>query len=151
MTVEPGGRVKFDFEGSLQLARQLWSLADDLEREDDGRETQYETAKAKWLGTYAAQFVSRRETERTSRSNVVAALKADAKAWAKAWATAMDQQNKNNRAAEVQRVSDERPWWEKGWDATFGEDDSESKVPHPEPVPVPTPPHFAATATETRY
>ena len=34
MSISAGGRVDFDFEGSLQLARKLWQLADDLVTED---------------------------------------------------------------------------------------------------------------------
>ena len=60
---------------------------------------QYDTAKAKWLGTYGEQLADRRSTERSSRTNVITGLRDDARAWAKAWAQAMDQQNKNNRAA----------------------------------------------------
>lgn len=146
-----GGRVQFDWEGSLQLARKLWNLADDLQTEDAGREQQYDTAKAKWLGTYGEQFAGRRVTERSSKANVVAGLREDARAWAQAWATAMDQQNKNNRAAEVERVRDDRGLLEKGIDATVGEDNSDDKVPMPDSVSVPTPPGFAPTATETTY
>jgi hypothetical protein len=148
---EGGGRVQFDFEGSLQLARQLWGIADDVQTEDDGRETQYDTAKAKWLGTYADQFVGRREDERTSRATVVAALREDARLWAQAWARALDQQNKNNRAAEVERIRDDRGLFERGWDSTFGEDDSDDQVPMPEPVSVPTAPSFLPTASEITY
>lgn len=146
-----GGRVQFDWDGSLQLARQLWNLADDLQTEDTGRESQYDTAKAKWLGTYGDEFADRRVTERGSKNHVVAGLREDARAWAQAWASAMDQQNKNNRAAEVERVRDDRSLWDKGVDATVGEDNSDDKVPMPDSVPVPTPPGFAPTATETTY
>lgn len=149
--VKAGGRVAFDWDGSLELARKLWALADDLTHEDAGRENQYDTAKAKWEGKYGEQFADRRTTERASRTNVVAGLRDDARAWAKAWAQAMDQQNKNNRAAEVERVSDDRGLIEKGIDATVGEDNSDDKVPMPEAVPVPTPPGFAPTATEVTY
>mgnify|MGYP001057108031 CR=1 FL=1 len=149
--VKAGGRVQFDWDGSLELARKLWALADDLTDEDAGRETQFDTAKAKWRGTYGEQFADRRVTERSSRTNVVTGLRDDARAWAKAWAQAMDQQNKNNRAAEVERVSDDRGLLEKGWDSTFGSDDSDDKVPMPESVPIPTPPGFAPTATEVTY
>jgi len=149
--VEAGGRVQFDWDGSLELARRLWSLADDLTHEDAGRETQFDTAKAKWLGAYGEQFVDRRSTERSSRTNVITGLRDDARAWAQAWAQAMDQQNKNNRAAEVERVRDDRGLIEKGIDATVGEDNSDDKVPMPESVPVPTPPGFAPTASEKTY
>lgn len=146
-----GGRIAFDFEGSLQLARQLWQLAESLETEDAGRETQFDTAKAKWEGKYGTQFVGRRADERTSRTNVASGLRTDAREWARAWARAMDQQNKNNRAAEVERVREDRGMLEKGWDATFGEDDSDDQVPMPEAVPVPQPPGFAPTAEEITY
>jgi len=149
--VRAGGRVQFDWDGSLALARKLWSLADDLQDEDTGRETQFDTAKAKWLGTYGEQFAERRSTERSSRTNVISGLRDDARAWAEAWAQAMDQQNKNNRAAEVERVREDRNFLEKGWDSTFGSDDSDDEVPVPDSVAVPTPPGFAPTASEKTY
>ncbi len=151
MTVEPGGRVDFDFEGSLQLARQLWALAEDVQTEDGGREEQFDIANAKWEGPYKQRFIERRQNERESRGNVVEGLRENARAWAQAWATALDQQNKNNRAAEVERIRDDRGLIERGWDATFGEDNSDDEVPMPEAVPVPQPPGFEPTATEVTY
>ena len=119
--------------------------------EDGGREGQYDTAVAKWEGRHGEAFVDRRSTERTSRWRVVEALKDDANLWAEAWARALNQQNKNNRVAEVERISDDRGGFTKFVDATVGEDDSESKVPMPEYPPVPQPPGFAPTATEVTY
>lgn len=145
--IEPGGKVDFDFDGSLELARSLWALAEDLEREDGGRERQSETALAKWKGPYATQFTQRCSTERASAANVVDGLQRDARAWADAWVEAMHQQNKNNRAAEVERVRDDRGLLEKGWDATFGEDDSESEVTDADRPATPQPPQFNPTAT----
>lgn len=142
-----GGAVEFGFEGSLELARQLWALADDLVTEDGGRNGEYETAKAKFEGPHADSFAERRDTERSSRSNVVAGLREDARAWAEAWAKAMLQQNKNNRVDAVEQASEDRGWLEKGWDATFGSDDSDSEVAQAEQPPTPTPPSFTATAT----
>lgn len=147
----PGERVVFDFDGALALARQLWALAIEVRTEDNGRAGDAEQARAKWLGTYATQFDGRRDTERSSRINVAAGLRNDARAWAQAWAAALDQQNKNNRAAEVQRVRDDRNIFEKGWEATFGEDTSEQEVAAVPHVPVPRPPDFAPTATEKTY
>lgn len=159
MSVEAGGRVQFDFDGSLQLARQLWKLADDLLTEDGKRETDYDTAVAKWEGAYGEEFVGRRSDERTSKWRVWSELRSDARLWAQSWAGAMDQQNKNNRAARVNELEEEkrnnRSWAERNIGDRFVGDDSreqaESEVPEPAPVPVPTPPSFAATATETRY
>lgn len=146
-----GGRIRFDFDGSLELARRLWSLADDLVDEDNGREGEYDTAMAKWEGPYGVEFAGRRTDERSSRTAVVTGLRADARSWAAAWAAALDQQNKNNRAAAVQHERDSRNIFEQGWDATFGEDDSDEQVAQVPDVPVPTPPLFNATATETTF
>lgn len=145
--IDPGGKVDFDFDGSLALARMLWDLADELEREHRGRQRQGEVALAKWRGPYARQFAQRQATEEASASNVVAGLQADAEAWAAAWVEAMYQQNKNNRAAKVDQVRDDRGLIEKGWDEYgFGEDDSESKVAAAERPPTPQPPSFTPTA-----
>lgn len=146
--IDPGGTVDFDFEGSLELAKQLWSLAEELEREDRGRGRQGETALEKWRGPYATQFAQRRATEEASALNVVDGLRTDARAWATAWVDAMEQQNKNNRAAKVDQVRDDRGLLEKGWDEYgFGEDDSESKVAAAERPATPRPPSFAPTAS----
>jgi hypothetical protein len=147
----PGERVVFDFAGALELARQLWSMADDLQEEDGGRTDDADLARLKWEGAYAIEFDGRREDERTSRLNVWVGLRDDARSWAEAWAAALHQQNLNNRAQAVQDERDNRGFWEKGWDATLGEDDSESQVAPVPDVPVPQPPSFAATATETTY
>lgn len=149
--VTDGGRVQFDFVGSLALARRLWAIGEELQTEDTGRETEFDTARAKWEGAYAGQFDGRRATERSSRAKVIVGLHEDAKAWARAWAQAMNQQNRNNRAAEVERVRDDRGFFERAYDSTFGKDDSDEQVPMPNPVPVPTAPGFEPTVCETTY
>lgn len=144
-----GGRVDFDFEGSLELARQLWALAEELEQEDAGRTGQSETALAKWQGPYATEFAQRCNTERSSAANVIQGLQRDAQTWAAAWAAAMAQQNQNNRAAAVQRHRDDRWWGEKLWDEYGGgEDTAEEEIPAAQAPAVPRPPHFQPTATE---
>jgi hypothetical protein len=147
----PGERVDFDFDAALALARKLWALSIDLREEDDGRAIEAEDARRKWQGVYATQFDGRRDDERASRINVANGLQEDARSWAQAWATALDQQNKNNRAQAVQDARDDRGLFERGWDATFGEDDSESEVAAVPDVPLPQPPRFAPTASETTY
>lgn len=146
-----GERIVFDFEGSLQLARMLWSLADDLRSEAAERERNATVASERWRGRYADDFGERMSTETSNRLEIAAQLRDDARNWAKAWQTALDQQNKINRINKVEEVSDSRNLVHKAWDATFGEDTSDSKVaPLPE-VAVPTPPGFWPTATETVF
>lgn len=152
MAPQGGGRVQFDFEGSLQLARMLWSLAEELSTEDTTRNSKAETALAKWAGPYGTEFAERRSTEATSRQAVVEGLRRDASAWAESWAIALDQQNKNNRAAKVTELREGRSGWEKFSDKyLWTEDTSEQDVrPVPE-VTTPVPPNFHPTATETHF
>src|SRR5699024_934588 len=106
-----GERVVFDYEGSLQLARMLWSLADDLRSEAIEREGAAQVALEKWKGRYAGEFGERNSAETSSRLEVAHQLREDARNWAKAWQAALDQQNKINRIKKVQQVSDERAWY----------------------------------------
>lgn len=113
-----GGDVPFDFEGSLQLARQLWALADEIESENSQRQLDFVAATAKWRGVYGRQFIDRRHTEQKSVDAVCNGLREDAKAWAKAWAEAMEQQGRNNRAKALEdlteKIAAERSLREKG-------------------------------------
>lgn len=153
-------RVTFDFEGSLQLARKLWALGEALETDSGTRDTDAVTAKEKWEGKYGTEFVGRRDGERTKESNAAQQLKSEANDWAKAWAGALEQQNKNNRAARVNELAeekkDDRSMWEKGTDGLGFTDetsleDAQNEVPAAPTVPVPQPPGFAPTATEKTY
>ena len=146
--IDPGGRVDFDFDGALELARKLWALADQVSQEEQGRQRDATTALAKWAGPHATRFAERRGAEFQSSMNVWTGLRENAQAWAAAWVDAMEQQNKNNRAAAVQQHRDDRSWIHEQWDEHgFGEDDSESQVAAAERPPTPTPPSFTPTAS----
>lgn len=146
--IDPGGQVDFDFDGALELARSLWALAEEVSEEEQGRQQDAETALARWAGPYALQFTERRANEFQSSMNVWNGLRANAEAWAAAWVDAMEQQNKNNRAAAVQEHRDDRSWIHRQWDEKgFGEDDSESKVAAAQRPATPRPPSFTPTAS----
>ena len=135
----PGGVVDFDFVGSLQLARQLWSLSTDLREQDRARGADAEVAAREWRGKPVTDFAGRREHERQSRATVTQALVNGANAWAQAWAQAMDQQNLNNRAAKIERderqISDDRGRGQKFVDAFNGDDSWDKAVAqNPEPA-----------------
>lgn len=145
-----GDVVDFDFEGSLQLARRLWTMAEEIQAEDIDRNADFTTAKARFEGPHAESFVARREEERTSRTTVIESLREDARQWASAWADAMHQQNKNNRAAKVEQIRADRHWGERFIDSFVG-DDSEEQVPVPERPQNPWPPEFGPTASLIDY
>lgn len=145
-------RVRFDFSGSLLLAKRLWSLADDLASEDADRAGDAELALAKWRGALATEFAERRATEASNRDVADAALRADARQWAQNWAEAMNEQNRRNRAAKVTELRDARSGWAKFSDKyLWTEDDSDERVGAADTVSVPIPPSFEATATEQRF
>ena len=144
-------RIRFDFEGSLALARRLWALADDLEAARARRENDAGVARHGWRGRYAEEFDRRVADERSSFANVVHGLRDEARGWASSWKDAMDEQNRRNRARQIDAVRDRRGWWERNvGDRVLG-DDSDDEVP---PAPVagtPQPPYFAATQREVTY
>ena len=140
-----GGTVVFDFEGSLDLARALWRLADEVESQDRAREGEFETAKKKWRGAYGDQFVVRRDEERTSVRTVIEGLRTDARSWAKAWADAKFQQRKNDRVAEIEEIRANRGFVERTYDTITRHDDSEDQVAPAVPVSPPQPPTFTPT------
>lgn len=157
---EGADRVVFDFDGSLRLARTLYALSVSIEDDASTRAGNFTIATAKWEGAYGVEFVGRRDDEITKESNVVAQLRGEADLWAQAWAGAMDQQNKNNRAARVTELAeekrDDRSLLEKGTDGLgISSDESwqeaNDEVPMPAPVAVPVAPHYTATAQETTY
>ncbi|MDE0805761.1 MAG: hypothetical protein OSA99_20855 [Acidimicrobiales bacterium] len=156
--VRAGGVVDFDFEGSLILARRMWALADDLLAKNGSRSVAAATASREWRGSFGDEFSDRRAIESESYRNVRSGLIDGANAWAQAWATAMDQQNLNNRAAQIEsdadRISDERGRLQKGVDFFNGDDSWDRAVaqnPEPGPYPVPRGPGFHETEADRNY
>ncbi len=148
-----GGRVQFDFDGALRLARKLWALADEIDVRRRSRRSNANSARAKWEGPLVSEFDALDESEWANAEKIAQQLRDEARLWGEAWAGAMNQQNKNNRMAEVERVRDERGRLEKLNDTVnpFASDDSDDQVPMPPYPAVPGPAGFAPTATEIRY
>lgn len=133
--------VVFDFDGALNLARRLWSFADELEAAATDRATGAETALTSWLGAYADEFVERMNTEQTNLAQVVAGLRTEADQWAQAWKDATDEQNRRLWARQVDDMKADRNLWDRGVDFFTGFD----YPPDPVPVRKPTPSGFYAT------
>ena len=144
-------RVPFDFEGSLELAKSMWSLANEVEGAAAKRSAAANVAKAKWRGAYGTEFEGRMGDEGSGAKTVAAGLRAEAKGWAKAWKKAMDEQNRRNRADRVAEIRNSRSWFERNVGDRIKGDDSEQQVKALKVATVPCPPDFAATMTEQRF
>lgn len=144
------GNVAFDFEGSLQLARTLWGLAEDLASAHAKRQAAAQNALRDWRGTYGQEFGSRQNDEAASHSHVAAALQEEARGWALAWKLAMDEQSDRLRQREVERRRAQRGFWEQVGDVFVG-DDTEQQVAPAAEFSVPQPPAFHATGSLARY
>lgn len=142
--------VRFDYDGSLALARRLWSLADELHGVNGKRLGAAEVALWSWQGTYAQQFATRVNEEQASGQRVAFALREEARGWATSWAQAINQQNKRLRGSEVDRVRESRSGMEKFGDRFVG-DDSDNQVPLAPVASVPQPPHFTPTGSLVVY
>lgn len=144
-------RVRFDFDGSLTLARKLWALADLIESAKASRAGHAAIARDSWRGKYAEDFALRVTDESTSFTRVIHGLREEACGWATCWKKAMDEQNRRNRARQVDATRAKRSWVERNIGDLFLGDDSDSQVPMPPSVAVPQPPHFLPTQEEVTY
>jgi len=138
---EVAGDVEFDWTGSLQMARDLWALAEQLTTTMANRETAATHAALDWVGPHHDSFVTRMATERTNVDAAAGQLKAAADGWAFQWQQAMDQQNQILMARE--------------WDGREGDTLNQisfgllgsgpKRPPDPTPTAVPTAPDYQPT------
>ncbi len=140
--------VVFDFDGSLALARSLWSVADDLDALRVQRGGLADDALVDWLGVFADDFTLRADNEDATATFLVEQLRAEAQGWAVEWQKAMDQENWNRYTLAVERVKADRDWKDDlgGW--LFGHDDL---PPTPAAAAVPASPSFTATRSFANY
>lgn len=140
--------VRFDYEASLQLARRLYALGDEVDQLMTNRETLSETALKDWLGPYGTEFSGRIDSEGTQARSIATQLREGARQWAVRWAEAMNEQNSILLAREIKRVEDSRSGWDNFMGGMFGHDDLPSAPPT---LDVPSAPNFFATGSLTRY
>lgn len=148
MGLEAAPDVRFDFTGSLALARQLWQFAEELEELATCRNDAAAEALTTWQGTYGEEFVERITTEVVDLGTAAAHLQAGAQGWAHCWASAMNQQNRILHAREVLRVQNDRSGWDSFWGGIVGHGDL---PPEPSELSVPQPPYFVATGRLVTY
>ena len=148
MAMTAAADVRFDYVGSLQLARRLWALAGDVDTIRGRRVSLAEAALTDWLGAYGTQFAERINSENAQASTIANELRTAAEQWAIRWAEAMNEQNNINHARETERIEDERSGWDNFVGGMFGHDDL---PPSPPSIDVPSAPSFYATGTLTRY
>lgn len=86
---------RFDFAGSLELARELVLLAEDIGIADTARRSARDVAIAadSFQGPYGEDHRGRAEEEDQFGQQIAESLEDCAKDWAKAWQTAADQMN----------------------------------------------------------
>ena len=135
------GDVVFDYDGALSAARQLWSLADDLQTLMTDRERARTDASVGFTGPYATELTSRISSERTDVNSAAGELRLAATAWASAWKDAMDQQNQNLYTRAYKYSEDHQGF------LGLGKLNGIERPPAVEPLTTPQPPSFAATGS----
>jgi hypothetical protein len=148
MARRAAGAVRFDFDGSLALARRLWSLADDLESLAVRRRNGAERTMIGFTGSYAEQFATRVRNELDELTAAAVGSREAASAWAQSWADAINEQNRRSFAAECDRVRARRDLTDRITGFFTGHDDLPSQ---PRLLGAPRPPHFHPTGSFVRY
>jgi len=135
--------LRFDYQGALNLARQLNTLADQVTSAATKRQTLADTAKKDFIGAYADQFASRMTVEQTNFRAVAKGLRNDAMMWK----NAMDEENRRLYGRHVDDVKNHRSLLDSigDWFTGF------HYPPAPAAVPVPQPPAFKPTAELVHY
>jgi len=86
-------RPVFDFHGSLELARSMWSFAERLAATSGERRTARDTSLAEWLGVYGDQYREAATNEDTSESNILTNLGTEATMVSFGWLSAVQLMN----------------------------------------------------------
>lgn len=143
-----GPDVRFDWDGSLVLARRLWAFADQLDEVGTTRRDAAGGVLTTWSGVFAGRFAERVEQETTDLARAATHLREGAMAWATAWKVAIDQQNRVFFARACERARADRSLLDRvgGW--FTGHDDLPAE---PLPREVPLPPHFVPSRGFARY
>jgi hypothetical protein len=140
--------VRFDYDGSLVLARRLWLLADLLDDRAIGRRDTGDEALVGWLGPLGVEFAGRVATEAADLQRIATELRLAANGWAQAWADALNEQNWRSFARACDVVRSRRSNWDKIGGFFTGHDDL---PPEPSTRTTPTAPSFRPTGTFAIY
>jgi hypothetical protein len=143
-----GADIRFDWDGSLSLARRLWTFADELDDLATSRRNRAEQALTTWSGVYGTEFAQRISDELQDLELAAGELRAAATAWGQAWASAINEQNRRLFARECDRIEGDRGFLDDVKGFFGGHDDL---PPQPQEHGVPQPPYFAATGSLVRY
>ena len=103
MGLSAAADVRFDYVASLQLARRLWALGDEVDELMANRVSHARTALTDWLGRYGTQFADRIDSEAQQATAIANDLRTAAEQWAVRWAEAMNEQNRILHARETKR------------------------------------------------
>ena len=144
--------IRFDFEGSLALARQLWTLADTISDLSNSRRDMAANAAREWKGPLGKEFRERIVDDRNDLLRDAQQLRLGAMAWAEAYAKSVDEQNTRSYTREHARVAKLREDRSvlKDVVAAIGFDDLPLPKAQPK-CPVPKSPNFAATGSVKKY
>lgn len=125
--------VRFDFDGALQAARDLWKLADKVEAKQVSFKNASDLALPDWEGVHRTTFDEKVAATGTLASSVAESLRELANQIAADWARARGQQDRINKARYVDHETSNDSWGENFVEHFTGEDDYGPPPEDPEP------------------
>lgn len=134
--------VPFPFDTGLQAARDLWTLADEVETARGNLTSMESEAVVEFTGPKRTQFGGMRDEDGGAAVTTAAALREMAGSFATAWSQARGQQDRINHARYVEAETSDDSTLENLGEFFVGENDY---GPPPENPAVPSGPGFRAT------
>jgi hypothetical protein len=134
--------IVFPYTTCLHAARDLWSLAGEVESKAGSWATEANKALDGWQGGHEQTFRHNLGTANTDADSVKGALRSTARKLATAWAQARGEQDRINFARWVQAQKDDDGWGENTIEFFAGEDDYGEPPGNPAD---PQPPEFNKT------
>lgn len=130
--------LRFDYDGALHAARQLWQLADELESAASGMLTARDAAVVDFSGPMRTEFDDQNLTNRTRLRELATSTRSLAEQLGRDWASARGQQDRINYHRYVEHEKAQDAWYEDLWQWVAGEPDYGAAPDNPPPAAGPS-------------
>lgn len=134
--------LRFDYDGALHAARELWQLADEMQAAAGSLYSARTAAVADFSGPMRTEFDDQNTGNRSRLRELAGSARALSEQLGRDWASARGQQDRINYQRYVEEQQAEHAWYQNVWHFVAGEPDYGTAPDNP---PASTGPSFIET------